>query len=436
VTPPGSGAAPAARARGWLAALAVFRDRRMLVILAMGFSSGLPLLLTLSTLTAWLATSGIDKTTIGIFALVGVPYSFKFLWAPLIDGLRIPFLTDRLGRRRGWAILTQLALMAAIAGLSQTDPTADPVLTGLVALALAFCSASQDIVVDAYRVEILAETEQGAGAAVTQIGYRFGILAAGAGALFIADAFGWEAAFATMAALVGIGIAAVLLSREPAAPPRPARGRGSLGGWMKEHVVAPLADFFGRPGWLAIILFIVLYKFGDALAGVMANPFYIEMGFTLSEIAGVSKIFGLIATLAGLVLGGVAVARLGIMRALLICGVLQMLSNLMFAAQAMAGHDIAFLALTIGLENLSGGMGSAAFVAYISSLCTVAFTATQYALLSSLAAVGRTMLSASGGWLADHLSWVVFFAATAAAALPGLLLLVWMTRRFPVRAPA
>lgn len=436
MTPPGSGAPPDARARGWLAALAVFRDRRMLVILAMGFSSGLPLLLTLSTLTAWLATSGIDKTTIGIFALVGVPYSFKFLWAPLIDGLRIPFLTDRLGRRRGWAILTQLALMAAIAGLSQTDPTADPVLTGLVALALAFCSASQDIVVDAYRVEILAETEQGAGAAVTQIGYRFGILAAGAGALFIADAFGWQAAFATMAALVGIGIAAVLLSREPAPPPRPAQGRGSLGGWMKEHVVAPLADFFGRPGWLAIILFIVLYKFGDALAGVMANPFYIEMGFTLSEIAGVSKIFGLIATLAGLVLGGVAVARLGIMRALLICGVLQMLSNLMFAAQAMAGHDIAFLALTIGLENLSGGMGSAAFVAYISSLCTVAFTATQYALLSSLAAVGRTMLSASGGWLADHLSWVVFFAATAAAALPGLLLLVWMTRRFPVRAPA
>ncbi|MGE0743835.1 MAG: MFS transporter [Rhodospirillales bacterium] len=427
--------AAAARGRSWLASLAVFRDRRMLVILAMGFSSGLPLLLTLSTLTAWLATSGIDKTTIGIFALVGVPYSFKFLWAPLIDGLRIPFLTDRLGRRRGWAVLTQIALIAAILALAQTDPTADPVLTGLAALALAFCSASQDIVVDAYRVEILAENEQGAGAAVTQIGYRFGILAAGAGALFIADAYGWPAAFATMAALIATGIAAVLWSREPAPPPREAAARGSFAGWMKEHVVAPLADFFARPGWLAVILFIVLYKFGDALAGVMANPFYIEMGFTLSEIAGVSKIFGLVATLVGLVLGGVAVARLGIMRALLACGVLQLLSNLMFAAQAMVGHDLGFLALTIGLENLSGGMGSAAFVAYISSLCTVAFTATQYALLSSLAAVGRTMLSASGGWLADHLSWVVFFAATATAALPGLLLLVWMTRRFPVRAP-
>ncbi|MBM3488616.1 MAG: AmpG family muropeptide MFS transporter [Alphaproteobacteria bacterium] len=406
----------------------------MLVVLLLGFSSGLPLLLTLSTLTAWLATAGITKTAIGLFALVGLPYSLKFLWAPLIDGLALPFLTARLGRRRGWAIVIQIALVVAILAMATTDPAADPLPTAIAALAIAFLSASQDIVIDAYRVEILKEDEQGAGAAATQIGYRIGLLAAGAGALFVAHSFGWTAAFTALAMLMGVGMLTILWADEPSAPEgAAAAARPGFIAWLRDHVVAPLADFFARPGWIVIILFILLYKFGDALAGVMANPFYIEMGFSLAEIASISKLFGLLATLFGIVLGGVAVAKLGLMRALLACGILQMLSNLMFAAQAMVGHDIYFLALTIGLENLSGGMGSAAFVAYLSSLCTVAFTATQYALLSSLAAVGRTFLSASGGWLADNLSWVLFFVATTVAALPGLLLLVWMIRRFPAR---
>jgi PAT family beta-lactamase induction signal transducer AmpG len=297
------------------------------------------------------------------------------------------------------------------------------------AVLVAFLSATQDIVVDAYRVEILQADEQGAGAAAVQVGYRIGMLVSGAGALYIAEYFGWSAAYAVMAVLIGVGIATILSNPEPKGETKPQEAPRGLAGWLKEHVVMPFGDFLGRRGWAAIIAFIVLYKFGDAVAGVMANPFYIETGFTLGEIASISKLFGFLATLAGAAAGGVAVARYGILRALLLCGVLQMLSNLMFAAQAMVGHDLAFLTLTIATENFTGGMGSAAFVAYISSLCSFSFTATQYALFSSLAVVGRTMLSSGGGWLADKVDWVTFFAISAAAALPGLLLLVWMIRR-------
>ena len=427
---------------GWLQTAAVYRDRRMLVILFLGFVSGLPLALTLGTLSAWLATVGVDKTTIGLFALVGLPYTLKFLWSPFIDGLRVPVLGPLLGRRRSWAIVTQVALMASVLALGATEPGTQAALTAVIALTVAFFSASQDIVIDAYRVEILAGHEQGAGAAAIQIGYRIGMLVSGAGALYIADFFGWFAAFATMAALVSVGMATILLNPEPTAgrraeagvDPAPgvdrvqgARGAGTAG-WIEAHVVAPFADFVARGDWPVILLFIVLYKFGDAVAGVMANPFYIEMEFTLSEIASVSKVFGLGATLAGAVLGGIVGVRLGVLKGLLVCGVLQMLSNLMFAVQAMVGHDIAVLALTVGIENFTGGMGTAAFVAYLSSLCTFAFTATQYALLSSLAAVGRTVLSAAGGWMADQVDWVSFFLLTTLAALPGLALLIWLIR--------
>ena len=421
---------------GWLRAAAVYRDRRMLVILFLGFVSGLPLALTLGTLTAWLATVGVDKTTIGLFALVGLPYTLKFLWSPFIDGVRVPVLGPLLGRRRSWAIVTQVALMASVFALGTTEPGTQAAQTAVIALAVAFFSASQDIVIDAYRVEILAGHEQGAGAAAIQIGYRIGMLVSGAGALYIADFFGWFAAFATMAALVSVGMVTILLNPEPTAGrgaeaaadhANGARGAG-MTGWIEAHVVAPFADFIGRGGWPVILLFILLYKFGDAVAGVMSNPFYIETGFTLSEIASVSKIFGLGATLAGAVLGGIVVVRLGVLKGLLVSGVLQMLSNLMFAVQAMVGYDIAVLTLTVGIENFTGGMGTAAFVAYLSSLCTFAFTATQYALLSSLAAVGRTVLSAAGGWMADQMDWVSFFLLTTVAALPGLVLLIWLIR--------
>ncbi|HEY4134495.1 MAG TPA: MFS transporter [Alphaproteobacteria bacterium] len=422
-------AAGASRTSRWRAALAVYGDRRMLCILLLGFSSGLPLALTGATLSAWLSTAGVTKTAIGLFALVGVPYAFKFVWSPLIDGLRVPLLGRWLGRRRGWAVASQLALLAAILALGTLDPARQPLVVAAFAVLVAFLSATQDIVVDAYRVEILSADEQGAGSAAVQVGYRIGMLVSGAGALYIAEYFGWFAAYAVMAVLIGVGIATILSNPEPQGDAAQHARPEGVAAWLKEHVVMPFGDFLRRAGWAQILAFIVLYKFGDAVAGVMANKFYIDTGFTLGEIASVSKLFGFLATLAGAAAGGVAVARYGILRALMVCGVLQMLSNLMYAAQALVGHDVAFLTLTIASENFTGGMGSAAFVAYISSLCSFSFTATQYALFSSLAVVGRTMLASGGGWLAERVDWVSFFAISAAAALPGLLLLAWMIQR-------
>jgi len=326
--------------------------------------------------------------------------------------------------------LVQALLGVAILALGLSDPRAAPAMTALAAFAVAFLSASQDIVIDAYRIELLLPQEQGAGAAATQWGYRFGLIAASAGALVAAEAHGWHFAYALMALLMSVGMATVWLTPEPrvASPALPRGGLGVLA-WFEGAVVAPFADLLRRESWLLMLLFIVLYKFGDALAGVMSNPLYVALGFSKDEVAAISKVFGVIATLVGIAAGGIVVERLGLYRALLICGVLQMLANLAYAAQVEAGHDVGMLALTIGTENFTGGMGSAAFVAYLSRLCNVAFTATQYALLSSLASVGRTTLAASGGWLAERLDWVPFFGLATIACLPGLALLIWLMRR-------
>ncbi|KZD12928.1 MFS transporter permease [Oceanibaculum pacificum] len=430
--------------RGWIADFAIYAERPVLAQLFLGFASGLPLLLTLSTLTVWLAEVGVSKTSIGLFALVGAPYTFKFLWAPLIDRLPIPPFTSLLGRRRGWMVATQFGLILSLLGLGASDPAVDAGRTALFAVLVAFFSASQDIVIDAYRVESLSERQQGAGAGILVFGYRMAMLVAGAGALYLAAFHGWFVTYAVMSALVLVGMVTILLSPEPQAADDAAdradarhrtRGltgkRAALAGWLYRAVIAPFADFMRRGHWLTILLFIVLYKFGDALAGVMANPFYIEMGFSKIEIANISKLFGLVATLAGGLLGGIMVARLGLLKSLLVCGFLQMASNLMFAVQAMVGYDLAMLTVTIGLENFTGGMGTAAFVAYLSSLCNVAYTATQYALLSSFMAFARTILASSGGWIADHVDWVSFFLISTAAAIPGLLVLVWIMRVLP-----
>jgi PAT family beta-lactamase induction signal transducer AmpG len=439
-------ASPASRAedrhegrfRRWLASLAIYRDPRLVAILFMGFSSGLPLPLTFGTLSYWLAELGVSLTAIGLFGLVRTSYSLKFLWSPLIDRVPIPILTARLGRRRSWALTIQLLLAAMILALGVTDPRADPALTALAAVVVAFLSASQDIVIDAYRIELLQPEEQGAGAAATQWGYRFGMLASGAGALYAASFGGWRFAYALMAALMLVGMITVWLTPEPggiAAPetiPGPAAAR--VLGWLKRAVAAPFLDLFARNGAtqvIAIALFIVLYKFGDALAGSMANPLYVALGFTKVEVATISKVYGVLATLAGVALGGVLVARLGIFRSLLAFGALQALSNLMYAAQVWAGHDVGFLAFTIGGENLTGGMASSAFVAYLSALCSRDFTATQYALLSSLATVGLNVLAASGGYLAQQLGWIPFFVLSTAACVPSLALLMWLMRRQP-----
>ena len=440
--------------RQWLDACRVYTDRRVLSLLFFGFSSGLPLALTFGTLSLWLAEVGVSKTTIGLFALMGVPYTFKFLWAPVIDRTSVPYLGARLGRRRSWAIVTQLALMITITGLGATDPVAQPSLTALLALLVAFCSATQDIVIDAYRVEILEAEQYGAGAATIVLGYRLGMLVSGAGALYVATFVSWSATYGLMALLMCVGVVTVLINPEPKVrrsqesveqekriarylekkPHLQGKG-GRLLAWVYGAVISPFAEFMGRRGWVLVLLFILLYKFGDALAGVMGNPFYVELGFTKIQIANISKAFGLAATIFGGIVGGVLVSRIGIIKSLIVCGVLQMVSNLMFAVLAVTGNDLVMLAVTIAVENLSGGMGTAAFVAYLSSLCNIAYTATQYALLSSFMAFGRTLLSSSGGWLADHMDWVSFFVLTTGAAVPGLLLLLWITKRFPRVSP-
>ncbi|GHD39848.1 MFS transporter [Thalassobaculum fulvum] len=424
-----------ARAAAIRDTLTLYLRRRVLVVLLLGFSSGLPLLLSFSTLSTWMREVGVDLTSIGLFSLVGLPYTVKFLWAPAMDRLALPPLTGLLGRRRGWMLATQVMLIATLVGLGTTNPIASPLMMALFGVLVAFFSASQDIVIDAYRIESLEETEQGAGAAAYVLGYRVGILAAGAGALLLADSFGWFHAYLAMAALMLVGLATVLLSPEPPAPALPAfAGEGSAekaAAWFRDAVVAPFAEFLARPWALLTLLFILLYKLGDAFLGAMTNPFYIDVGFSKTEIAEVTKVFGLFALLGGLVVGGIMVRRLGLMWALLICGVLQAASNLVFAAQAAVGHEVWMLVITIGVENATGGMGTAAFIAYLSQLTNVAFTATQYALLSSFMAFGRTVLSSPSGWVAEQLGWVPFFVASTAIAVPGLALLVVLMRLFP-----
>ena len=415
----------------WLAAARLYADRRVVVIALLGFASGLPFLLTASTLAVWLKLEGVSLAAIGLFSLVRSPYTFKFLWAPLVDRMPLPWLTRRFGRRRAWALLAQGLLILSIVMLAGTDPAEAPALTAFWALMVAFSSATQDIVIDAYRIETLAPDEQGLGNGAIVLGYRIGLLAAGAGALWLAAVMTWSGVYLTMAALAGLGVLTVLLSPEPETG-GDAAVAAMPGSWIETAVIAPFADFLTRPGWPLILLFILLYKLGDAYLGVMANPFYVDIGFSTIEIANVSKIFGLGATLIGALLGGVLVKVQGIMRSLLLCGVLAALSNLIFAVQAALGADVGFLVVTIAVENVTGGMATTAFVAYLSALCRVAYTATQYALLSSFMAFARDVLAATSGLAAAALGWVGFFVLTAVLAVPGLLLLVWMIRRFPV----
>lgn len=421
------------------AASRVYFERRLIIIFLMGFASGLPLLLSGATLSIWLTEAGVTLTAIGLFALVGTPYNLKFVWAPLIDRVPLPILSRNLGRRRAWMVVIQIGLMASIAGLGFASPEIAPFVTAALALAVAFFSASQDIVIDAYRIEILDDDQQGAGAAMTQAGYRLGLIAAGAGALFLAEVADWSVVYMAMAGLVLVGFLVALRAPAPAENDTVTETSQSMGERFKSAVVEPFHEFFTRNSVataFAILAFILLYKLGDAFAGVMANPFYIKIGFTKSEIATVSKIFGVFATLAGVFIGGVAVKRYGVLSSLLVFGVFQMFSNLMFAAQAAIGPDVGFLYLTIGIENLSGGMGSSAFVAYLSLLCNVAYTGTQFALFTSFMAFGRTWLAAMSGWLADQTDWVSFFVISTGVALPGLILLVWMMKTLPMHVQA
>ena len=424
--------------KGWRESFAVYSDRRVLAIFFFGFSSGLPLLLIKSgsTLGAWLTDAKVDLASITMLAWAGMPYALKFLWAPFLDRLDAPFGFGRLGRRRGWMLLIQILLVASILFLASVPPE-QTLMVGLAVMLVAFCSASQDVVVDAYRVDVLRDEQQAAGATMVQTGYRIAMLVAGAGALSLAQhVMGWTEVYMVMAALVGVGMAATLLNPEPRAGQR-AEVPAGLRAWLTDAVASPFVDMFRRQGMalFGILAFIILYKLCDAIPGSVATPFYKAMGFTNDEIAAISKVFGFGATLVGLALGGVLAVRLGLLRALFVTGVLQGASNLMYAWQTTMGHDRLALIATIAVENVTGSMAAAVFVAYISRLCNLNYSATQYALLSALAAFGTNFFAGFSGHLVKMMGWAPFFVFTAFTALPSLMLLVWMMKRFPQAAP-
>ena len=417
-------------ATNWRHAVAAYTEPRVLQVLALGFASGLPLLLTYSTLSAWLATNGVRRAAIGTFALVGTPYAFKFLWAPLMDRVPPPL---PLGRRRGWGITIQVLLIGAILALGMCNPKHNLLRMATLAVVVATLSASQDIVIDAWRVESLTSDQQAPGAAMVQSGYRIGMLASGAGGLFIAAYAGWFAAYATMAGLVGVGLLVFLLGPEPKVVSEPSDQFQS--GWQairhafSTAVIGPFRDFMHRPLWPIILIAIFGYKMGEAMAGVMSTPLYISLGFSLPEIATASKIFGFFSIVTGALIGGVVTTRYGIRRSMILCGILQSIGNLFFVLQAVEGHRVGYLALCVTAENLTGAMAGTALITYLSSLCSPAFTATQFALLSSLASLSRTVIASSGGVLSEKIGWEQFFVLTSVVGLPAILLFLWIGPR-------
>lgn len=388
---------------------------RMLVAFLMGFSCGVPLLLTLSVLQAWMKEAGVDLTTIGLFSLVGLPYTLKFLWSPILDRFSLPLF----GRRRGWMLLFQIFLMLAIAGLGMSNPADNPWLVAGAAFLVTFFSASQDIVVDAYRREDLSDNELGLGSSLYVNGYRVGMLLAGSGGLILADHFNFHQVYLMMAASLLVGIVTTLLCREPEV----AEGTPTT---FREAVIQPFVEYFSRDGALLILLFIVLYKIGDQMATTMTTPFYLDLGFTKTQIGAVAKLFGFWATIGGGLAGGIILLRLGIFRSLWIFGILQAVSTTSFAVLALVGNNLTGLATAIGLENFTGGMGTAAYVAYMASITNKKFTATQYALLSSLMGIPRVLASAPTGFMAQNMGWTWFFLSCALVAVPGLILLRWV----------
>ncbi|HEY9642396.1 MAG TPA: AmpG family muropeptide MFS transporter, partial [Coleofasciculaceae cyanobacterium] len=395
--------------------LQVFQSRKILALSLLGFASGLPLFLTSKTLQAWMTVAGVNLGAIGLFSLVALPYSLKFLWSPLLDRFVPPFL----GRRRGWLVITQVALVLAIAAMSLQDPSKTLQFLALNALLIAFFSASQDIAFDAYRVDVLEERETGAGAAITVLGYRVALLVTGSLALILADRMPWTVVYLYLAGLMTLSIGFTLWAPEPERQVRPPET-------LLAAVKLPFQEFFQRSGIVRgalILLFIVLYKFGDGLVNNMSTPFLLQTGFTQTDIGAIQGGMGLLATLVGALAGGAVLSRIGINRALWVFGGLQALSNLAYLVLAQVGQNYLLMVITINIENFCAGLGTAAFVAFLMSCCNPSFSATQFALLSSLMAVSRDILVAPAGGIAAAIGWAPFFWLTLAAALPGLLLL-------------
>ncbi|RYF20838.1 MAG: MFS transporter [Comamonadaceae bacterium] len=448
-TPPSaspSSSAPPAR-RSWLGALRVYAEPASLRMLALGFSAGLPLLLVLGTLSFWLREAGIDRTTIGYLSWVGLAYAFKWVWAPLVDRLPLPVLTRALGRRRSWLVLSQALVMAGLVGMAFTDPrlAVEPMVW--CALAVAFGSATQDIALDAFRIESADADRQAALAATYQTGYRLAMIWAGAGVLWlaaraeVADVSGyqqgaWRVAYLVMAASMLVGTLTVLLSREPLLRPLPP-ARNAME-WLRGALVEPFTEFITRYRWQAalILALIAVYRISDIVMGIMANPFYVDMGYTKDEVAAVTKVFGVVMTLLGAFVGGVLSMRVGVMRVLMLGAALSALSNLLFAWLGTQGHDVTLLMLVVSADNLSGGIASAAFIAYLSSLTNVQYSATQYALFSSMMVLLPKWIAGFSGRFVDAYGYPEFFVATAMLGLPVLILVALAARvRLPPPTP-
>jgi PAT family beta-lactamase induction signal transducer AmpG len=431
----------------WRDAWRVYLEPASLRMLALGFSAGLPLLLVFGTLSFWLREAGIDRTTIGYLSWVGLAYGFKWLWAPLVDRLPIPFLTRALGRRRSWLLVSQLTIVLSLTGMALTDPRV--ALTPIVwfALATAFASATQDISLDAYRIESADIDRQAALAATYQTGYRLAMIWSGAGALWLAaraeiapavgDAISyqqgaWQLAYLVMAASMLVGIVTVLFSPEPARREMPPAKNAA--DWLRGALVEPFADFLRRYRWQAalILALIAIYRISDVVMGIMANPFYVDMGFTKDEVAAVTKIYGVIMTLVGAFIGGVLSMRFGVMRILMLGAILSAASNLLFAWLAGHGHDVTALIFVVSADNLSSGIASAAFVAYLSSLTNINYSATQYALFSSMMLLLPKTIAGFSGQYVDNFGYSSFFVSTALLGAP-VLVLVWLASRLKSR---
>ncbi|MBN9599065.1 MAG: MFS transporter [Afipia sp.] len=425
----------------WRDAVAIYLRPRVLIVMFLGFSSGLPLALSGSTLLVWMREAGVDLGTIGLFALVGTPYTLKFIWAPLVDALHVPVLTRLLGRRRGWLVFAQFLLIAAIILLAFADPARSPFFVAIGALLVAATSATQDIVVDAFRVESLPESEQAAGMAGYVAAYRIGMLISTAGALFLVSAFestglargnAWTWGYITMAGLVLIGTATALLATEPEQSARAERASDGESAFQRvtRAAVGAFSEFLARKDAAAVLAFVVLYKFTDAFSGTMTAPFVIDLGFSRNDYAAIVKGVGLAATLLGGFAGGFVANRYSLVASLWIGGLLQAIANLSFSWLALVGVNQYALAVAITAENFTSAIGTVIFVAYLSALCkSPLHTATQYALLTALAAVGRTYLSSGAGYVAKATGWPLFFVICVLVAIPSLLLLAWLQRR-------
>jgi len=437
--------------RGWLDAVAAYRQPRVLAMLFLGFSAGLPFMLVFSTLSAWLREVGIERATIGMLSWVGIIYSIKFFWAPVVDRLPLPLLHRLLGRRRSWMLLAQVGIAVGLFNMAQLNPVGHLGAMAALALLVAFSSATQDISIDAWRIEAAPQPMQGVMAAAYQLGYRIAIMVGSAGALWIAADYGWVASYTAMAAMVGVGIVTTLVIAEPA--PRVERqtmaqeqrvidwlerkahwpeSLRQLGSWFVGAVVCPFVDFFTRYGTkLAVLMlaFIASYRLTDFTMGVMANPFYLDVGYTLKEIAAVAKGYGVVMSILGTILGGVAVARLGTVRSLVLGSLLVIGSNLLFMTLAFQDDpSLVGLAVVISADNLAMGVAGTALIAYLSSLTSASYTATQYALFSSTYALPGKLLMGTSGFVVDAIGYPLFFVYTSSLGIPALVMLYFLSR--------